>query len=150
MSPTMVRSTPATRPGFPGPSSYARFRFRWAPAHGRTERDCWRPNCAGQARLDFPKRRWTKRLAGRVTAAEVTAALKEILPGDALQLTMLVPPDNMVKPERLLAVYTASSGRALKRGPAPGEELSFQYEDLGPPGQVARRERVEDLDLTLV
>jgi zinc protease len=85
-----------------------------------------------------------------LTAAEVTAALSEIFPVDSLHLVLTVPPENATKPDRLLAAYTKSAGRPLKKNSAADEELRFRYEELGPPGQIAKREHLDDLDLTLV
>ena len=91
----------------------------------------------------------TQALRG-LTAAEATAALSECFPGDSLHLVLTVPPTNATKPERLLAAYTKSAARPLKKNSAADQELRFRYEDLGPPGQIAKREHVDDLDLTLV
>ena len=91
----------------------------------------------------------TRALKG-LTAAEATAALQEIFPANSCHLVMIVPPDGSTKPERLLAVYTKSAARALKKNSAADEELRFRYEDFGRPGAVAKRDQVADLDLTLV
>ena len=85
-----------------------------------------------------------------LAAAEVTAASAAIFPPDSCQLTLLIEPKTPVKPDRLLAAYHKSAGRALKKSATTAEELHFRYEDFGPAGSIAKRERIEDLDLTLV
>jgi zinc protease len=85
-----------------------------------------------------------------LTAAAATAALPAIFPADSLHLLLLVPPDHEIKPDRLLAAYTKSAGRSLKTKSADDAALVFRYQNFGAPGPVAKRERVADLDLTLV
>lgn len=85
-----------------------------------------------------------------VTATEATAALVEIFPADALHLVLAVTAADAPKPDRLLATYTKSASRVLKKNSATDEELRFRYDSFGPSGQVAKREHVDDPDLTLV
>ena len=85
-----------------------------------------------------------------LTAAEVTTAGAQIFPPESFQLILLVPPDYPVKPDSLLAAYNKSAGRTLKKSSAADEELHFRYDNFGPPGNIAKRERVEDLDLAQV
>jgi zinc protease len=91
----------------------------------------------------------TQALQG-LTAAGATAALPAVFPADSLHLLLLVPPDHEIKPDRLLAAYTKSAGRPLKAKSADDAALVFRYQDFGAPGPVTKRERVADLDLTLV
>jgi len=91
----------------------------------------------------------TQALQG-LTAAVATAALPAIFPADSRHLLLLVPPDHETKPDRLLAAYTKSVGHSLKTKSADDAALVFRYENFGAPGPVAKRERVADLDLTLV
>jgi zinc protease len=102
----------------------------------------WRPPEADLAEA-------TQALQG-LAATAATAAMPAIFPTDSLHLLLLVPPDNEPKPDRLLAAYTKSAGRALKTKSADAAALVFRYQDFGAPGPVAKRERVADLDLTLV
>lgn len=85
-----------------------------------------------------------------LTAEEVSKALNAALPDDGWHLIVRVAPADPTTPERLLAAYTRASGRALKTVVANTAELKFAYEDFGPAGDIAKRDRVEDLDLTLV
>ncbi|HVS52552.1 MAG TPA: insulinase family protein [Opitutaceae bacterium] len=91
----------------------------------------------------------TRALQG-LTAAEVNAALPEIFPSDSLHLILTVAPDHEIKPDRLLAAYTKSAARPLKKVTAVAEDLHFRYDNFGAPGAVAKREHLDDLDLTLV
>jgi zinc protease len=91
----------------------------------------------------------TRELQG-LTAAEATTALQEVFPADSLHLILIVAPDNKIKSDRLLAAFNKSAGLALAKNPASADELHFRYGDFGRPGQVAKREHVDDLDLTLV
>jgi zinc protease len=52
--------------------------------------------------------------------------------------------------ERMIAATWEESGRVAVEAPAAIAESSWAYTDFGEPGTVARRERVEDLDATLV
>ncbi len=85
-----------------------------------------------------------------LTSAEVTTAFAQIFPPGSFQLILLVQPDNPVKPDRVLAAYNKSAGRTLRKSSTADEELKFRYEDFGPAGQIVKRDRVDDLDLSLV
>jgi zinc protease len=85
-----------------------------------------------------------------LTAEEVTKALQTVLPEDGCHIVLRVPPTDVTTPDRVLAVYTKSTGRALRNVTQTSAELAFRYEDFGPAGEIAKRDRVEDLDLTLV
>jgi zinc protease len=88
-------------------------------------------------------------LAG-VTPADVAVEFSRIFPADSCQLILIIPPDRAVSPERILAAYEKSAGRVLKAAKKPAEELHFRYEDFGPAGKIAKQDRVEDLNLSLV
>lgn len=83
-----------------------------------------------------------------VPAAAVTAAVEEMFPADSGHLVLLIAPDVAVNRERLLASHAHSARRTVKAGKEAGE-LVFAYTDFGAPGAIARREQVEDLNLTL-
>lgn len=85
-----------------------------------------------------------------LTPADVAAEFSRIFPADSFRLILSVPPDRSVKAERILAVIEKSAGRALKAQPKGEEELHFRYDDFGPAGPIAKQERVEDLQLTLL
>ena len=85
-----------------------------------------------------------------LTPAEVAVAFTQIFPPDSFRLILAVPPDHQIKPERLLAAYEKSTGRTLKVKATAGEDLHFRYDNFGPAGKITGRERVEDLDISLV
>jgi len=91
----------------------------------------------------------TQALQG-LTATAAAGNLPAIFPADSLHLLLLVPPENEIKPDRLLAAYAKSAGRSLKTKSADDAALVFRYQNFGAPGSVAKREHVADLDLTLV
>ena len=85
-----------------------------------------------------------------LTAKEVTAELDHIFPADALHLMLIAPPEEAIKPERVLAAYTKSAGRSVKNKSENEEALRFRYENFGSPGTVAKTQRIDDLNLTLL
>lgn len=90
----------------------------------------------------------TAALAG-LKASEVTLALTQIFPADGLHLVLRVPPNHEIKPDRLLTAYQRSMARPLKKPAAESGELTFRYENFGPPGKVTKSDVVPDLGLTL-
>jgi zinc protease len=85
-----------------------------------------------------------------LAASEVTTALDAVFPVEPLHLIVSAASDNLPKPERVLAAYNKSVARKIKTKSAVADALQFRYESFGAPGAIAKRERIEDLDLTLV
>jgi zinc protease len=92
----------------------------------------------------------TKPALEKISVADCLAALRDGFSGKG---RLLLVSGNVKIPGDAKAVITAAyeASRAVKVAPPAAEaELKWAYTDFGAPGKVVKRERVEDLDLTLV
>ena len=84
-----------------------------------------------------------------LTVEDCLKALRDVWSTSAPRIFVSGKVDKSVTPEDALTVFRASSHVAVE----PPEAIAgaeFAYTDFGPPGEVVLRERIEDLDVTLV
>jgi zinc protease len=85
-----------------------------------------------------------------LTPDEVTKALVEMLVSESSHALLLAPTESRARPERVLAAYEKSASRSLRKRGEKSDELVFRYQDFGTAGTIARRDQVDDLNLTRV